>query len=405
MTASEASPPTRRLSNAEFIALLAMLFATVAFSIDSMLPALPRIAAELTPDDHNRAQLILTAFVLGMGIGTFFMGPLSDAFGRKRVLLSASALYCCAALACLFAPSLETLLAARLLGGIGASGPRVVSLAIVRDLYKGRDMARIMSFAMMVFAVVPAAAPLLGSIIIAGGDWRVIFLAFICFATISGTWLAVRQPETLPPSERLSLSGPHLLHSLKEVLSNRIVITSIAAQSMAFAALFSLVASVQPIFDVTFGKAASFPYWFTMIAIVSASASFLNAKLVGRLGMRFLIRRTMTVQFFMSAAMLALWLSGVLQGEIRFAVFLLWMLSVFLGVGLTLGNLNALAMEPMGHIAGFTASAVGSIATVVSVVLAAPIGLAFDGTPVPLIAANAALIGCALLVMLSMPKK
>lgn len=403
VTTTTTEPEIRRLSNGEFIALLAMLFATVAFSIDSMLPSLPRIAAELTPQDHNRAQLILTSFVLGMGLGTFFMGPLSDAFGRKRVLLTASTIYCLAALACFFAPNLETLLLARMVGGFGASGPRVISLAIVRDLYKGRDMARIMSFAMMVFAVIPAAAPLVGSFIIGSGDWRVIFLAFICFAGFSALWLTLRQPETLPASRRLSLSLPHLSHSLKEVLTNRIVVTSIAVQALAFAALFSMISSVQQVFDITFDMAKSFPYWFTMIAVVSASASFMNANLVGRLGMRFLIKRTLSVQCILSCIMLAVWLSGALQGNLLFAVFMLWMLSVFLGVGLTLGNLNALAMEPLGHIAGFAASAIGAIATVISVALAAPIGLAFDGTPVPLIASNAALTGLAFLLMLTLP--
>lgn len=397
------TPAQARLSNGEFIALLAMLFATVAFSIDSMLPALPRIAEELTPSDPNRAQLILTSFVLGMGLGTFVMGPLSDAFGRKPVILGSAAIYCAAALACWFAPSLHMLLIARLIGGFGAAGPRIVSVAIVRDLYRGRDMAKIMSFAMMIFAVVPAAAPLMGSLIIGFGGWRSVFAAFVCFSLIGSTWLALRQPETLLPENRISLSPTHLAHSLKEVLSNRIVVTSIAVQSMAFGAMFSTISTVQSIFDVTFDRGAQFPFWFMLVAVVAASASFVNARLVGRLGMRYLIRFTLIAQLVISSIMLALWLSGVLHDNILFGAFVIWMLSVFLGVGLSLGNLNALAMEPMGHIAGFAASAVGAIATVISVALAAPIGLAFDGTPLPLLMGHVVLTAVGLCLMLTMP--
>lgn len=380
-----------------------MMFATVAFSIDSMLPALPSIAAELSPTDINRAQLILTSFVLGMGIGTFIMGPLSDAFGRKPVIIFSATIYCLAAVACWFAPSLNTLLIARLIGGFGAAGPRVVSLAVVRDLYRGRDMARIMSFAMMIFAVVPAAAPLIGNFIIHVTGWRGVFLAFICFALIGTSWLGLRQPETLPPAARIPLSPVRLWASLREVLGNRIVVTSIAVQSMTYACMFATISSVHSIFDVTFGRAESFPYWFMLIALVSATSSFINAALVGRLGMRFLIRTTLIAQFAISVLVVMLWLSGVLHDNVMFAVFVFWMLSVFLGVGLSLGNLNALAMEPVGHIAGFAASAVGAIATVISVALAAPIGLAFDGTPLPLIISQAVLIGIGLCLMLTMP--
>ena len=186
----------RRLSQPEFIALIAMLFATIAFSIDAMLPALPQIAAELTPADPNRAQLILTSFVLGMGLGTFLAGPISDALGRKPVIVLGAGLYMVGALLAWAAPTLETVLAARLLQGLGAAGPRVVSLAMVRDLYSGRHMARIMSFAMMIFTLVPALAPLAGQGIIALTGWRGIFLAFLVFAVVATSWLSLRQPET-----------------------------------------------------------------------------------------------------------------------------------------------------------------------------------------------------------------
>jgi len=181
-TGATARTALPRLSQGEFIALIAMLFATIAFSIDAMLPALPQIAAELSPDAPNTAQLVVTSFVLGMGVGTLFAGPLSDTFGRKTVIIAGALLYCAAAFVASLAPSLEGLLMARVLQGLGAAGPRVVSLALVRDLYKGREMARVMSFAMMIFTLVPAIAPFIGQGIIWVAGWRGIFLSFVVFS-------------------------------------------------------------------------------------------------------------------------------------------------------------------------------------------------------------------------------
>lgn len=397
--------PIRRMPQGEFIVMMAMLFATIAFSIDSMLPGLPAIAAELTPQDPNRAQLILTSFVLGMGLGTFVMGPLSDAFGRKTVLLSGSALYCMAAVACHFAPSLELLLIARVVAGLGAAGPRIVSMALVRDLYKGREMARIVSTAMMVFAMVPAVAPLLGSFIIAGFGWRAVFIAFILFALISGGWLALRQPETLPTGARRPLSFAVLWASLVEVLGNRLVVVTIAVQSCVFAMLFSNISSIQQIFEQVFGKAGSFPWWFAAIAVISSTGSFVNGRLVVALGMRLLVSRTLWALFALSLVVTGLWSAGLVPPALAFPVYMVWVVACFFSNGFTLGNLNAMAMEPMGHMAGFTASAVGSIATVLSVLIAAPVGLAFDGTPLPLMAGCTALILAAALLMRLVPRR
>src|SRR5690606_12481373 len=166
------TPPSRALGQGEFIALMAMLMATVAFSIDSMLPVLPEIAGSLSPDAPNNAQLILTSFILGMGVGTFFAGPISDSIGRRRTILWGFALYALGATMAAFAPTLETLLAARLIQGLGAAAPRIVSTAMIRDQYEGRRMAQIMSFVMMIFILVPAVAPFVGSLIIAAFGWR-----------------------------------------------------------------------------------------------------------------------------------------------------------------------------------------------------------------------------------------
>ena len=395
----------RRLSQPEFIALIAMLFATIAFSIDAMLPALPQIAAELTPADPNRAQLILTSFVLGMGLGTFVAGPISDALGRKPVIVMGAGLYMVGALLAWAAPTLETVLAARLLQGLGAAGPRVVSLAMVRDLYSGRHMARIMSFAMMIFTLVPALAPLAGQGIIALTGWRGIFLAFLVFAVVATSWLSLRQPETLAKTARRPLHPAVLLRAVAEVLTNRQVVMAMVVQTLIFACLFGTISSTQQIFDVHFGRGAEFPLWFALIALCSGSASLINAALVVRLGMRFLVSVTLAVEALLTAVYALTLIAGGLPEGLAFALFVIWAISVFMMAGLVLGNLNALAMEPMGHIAGMAASVTGSLATVASVMIAAPLGLAFDGTPRPLVIGVTALAAAGFVLMRWMPRR
>lgn len=377
-----ADPPARRLAQGEFIALMAMLSATVAFSIDSMLPAFPEIAAELSPGDVNRAQLVLTAFVLGLGIGTFVTGPMSDAWGRRPVILGGSALYALGALLAWAAPSLEWMLAARLLQGLGAAGPRVVAIAMVRDLHAGRDMARITSFIMIIFMIVPAIAPALGALVITAFGWRSIFLTFLAFSLLTMLWLGLRQPETLAPDQRRPLQPRLLWQAMAEVLSSPVARLAIILQTTAFGMLFAMLSTVQPIFDQTYGQGDRFPFWFAVIAVFSACGSALNARLIRRIGIRQMVSTVFGLQVIATALLLAALFAG-LPRWLEFGLVLAWTIGIFIQAGLTIGNLSALALEPLGHIAGMAASITVALATVGSVVIAAPIGLAFDGTAVP----------------------
>ncbi|MDW4497802.1 multidrug effflux MFS transporter [Sulfitobacter sp. D35] len=370
------------MARIEFVALMAMMFATIAFSIDAMLPALPEIADELTPDDPQRAALIITSFVLGMGIGTFFTGPLSDAYGRRTVMFSGAALYIVSAAVAWASQSLELILAARLVQGLGASGPRIVSVAIMRDLFAGREMARILSIVMIIFTLFPAFAPALGLAIITLSGWRAIFAAFIVFSMISALWLAVRLPETLAEEDRRPLRLPLMFDAVGQMFAHPTVRISIMVQTLAMSMLFSLLMFVQPIYETVFGKADTFPYWFGGIAMASGLSSMLNAFLVVRFGMRRLVTFALGLQIACSLMMI---LSFGYSGPYAFAMFALWQFLLFFQAGLTVGNLNAIAMEPMGHIAGMAASVIGAVSTVGAAMLASPIGLLFDGTIRPLI--------------------
>jgi DHA1 family bicyclomycin/chloramphenicol resistance-like MFS transporter len=395
--------PQKRLSQAEFIALMGTIFATVAFSIDAMLPALPEIAAELTPEDANRAQLILTSFVLGMGIGTLVVGPISDALGRKPVILMGAALYLLGAGLALIAPSLEMILLARVIQGLGAAGPRVVSLAMIRDLYAGRAMAQIVSYAMLIFTLFPAIAPLIGAAIIAGFGWRAIFVAFLIFSVVSVSWLTLRQPETLAPEARRPLRAARLVADMTEALSHRQMQLSILTQTLIFTALFGVLSSIQQVFDTTYGRGDSFPMWFALIALLAAPSGPVNGMLVMRLGMRPMIRRALWLS---SAAALGtgVFLYSVPPGA-GFAIYFAWTVTVFATAAFTIGNLNALALEPMGHIAGTASSLMGALATVGGAAGGALIGQLYNGTAVPVALCVGVALGLGALVMRRMPRE
>jgi DHA1 family bicyclomycin/chloramphenicol resistance-like MFS transporter len=255
---------------------------------------------------------------------------------------------------------------------------------VIRDLFSGREMARVMSFVMMIFVMFPAVAPLMGAGIIAlSGGWRSVFVAFVIFGAIGAAWAELRLVETLPPENRRPFRPATLTHAAREVFANPTVRIVILVLTLAFGTFFAMLQSVQPIFDRIFDRAESFPVWFFLLSTMVALASLLNTRLVMRFGMRRIVTTMLVVQVLLSGAMVILSRVDLPDG-LAFALFLIWQGSMFFQAGVAMGNLNAMAMEPLGHVAGMAASIIGGVSTVLAMAIAAPLGLAFDGTLRPL---------------------
>lgn len=391
-------PAAKSLPLPEFVALLAMLMALVAFSIDAMLPSLPDIAQALSPGNVNRAQLVLTAFMMGMGLGTFFVGPISDAAGRKATLAGGLAVYILGAAAALWANSLEVLLLARFVQGLGASCGRIVPMALIRDLHSGPQMARITSIIMMFFMLIPAIAPTVGGLIALQFGWRGVFAVFILFGLVAFAWMMIRQPETLPRERRRALRPAELISGAVEVMGNREVRIYTLVITLGFGQMFAILSSAQQLY-AAYGVTETFPYWFGAGAVLAATASFFNARFVIRLGMLRLARGGYLMQIGASAVMLVLVLSGLALGPQAMPVLFIWVVSVFFIAGITFGNINALAMQKMGHLAGMTASVLSAFSTIGAVLIAAPVGQMFSGSPLPLVLTTLVCSGLAWLLL------
>lgn len=371
-------------SSAEFIALIALTFSLIAMSIDSMLPALGDIAADLRAPDPNDRQLVLTAFFAGLTLGQLIYGPISDSTGRKPPIYVGIGCFILGGLICGLTHDFTIMLLGRVLQGFGAAGPRIVAMAMVRDLYAGRAMARIMSFVMAVFILVPILAPSIGQLMLLIADWRFIFYGLVVVGLLDFLWLATRQPETLAPNDRAPLSIRHILRSAGEAITNRITLGYTLATGCVFGAFISYLGTSQQIFQEQYGTGKLFALYFGMLAAGIGLASIVNAKLVMRFGMRNLSKWALRSACGLSLAFLVVaWLLG---GHPPLWAFVAFMIVLFFFNGLLFGNYNALAMEPMGHIAGVAAAVVGSLSSLVAVAAGTPIGQLYDGTVIPLIA-------------------
>ena len=378
MTSDGAATAGERLRTGEFIPLVALLFSLVALAIDGMLPALPEIGRDLGVARPNDVQYVIIAVFLGLGLGQVFFGPLSDRLGRKPAIYAGLAVFMAGCVVSIVAPTFETMIAGRVLQGIGVAGPRIVTVALVRDQYEGRRMARIMSFAMAVFILVPAIAPALGLAVLRLAGWREIFVAFFLIAAVAFAWLLIRQPETLPPDRRRSLSPRALGRTVREIFRTRVALGYTVASGFAFSPFVAYLSCAPQMFEDGYGVGDLFVVWFAALALVIGVASIVNGRLVMRHGMR---RLSTIAAAAIALASAAAWIGLVpFDGLFPFWLFMAYFMFIFVCVGMLFANLNALAMEPLGHVAGIGAAVIASLATLISVPLGGIVGQSFDGT-------------------------
>ena len=374
------------LSPREFIALIAFLFSLIAIGTDMMLPALNAISNDLSIVDKNKVQLVITIFLLGTGLGQLIAGPVSDAYGRKVVLSTGILLFIAASIWAMVTTSFTMLLIARFVQGLGISAPRSAGNAMVRDLYSGRKMARVISLAMMIFVLAPAVAPLLGQKIMVIYGWRAIFTACMIAGLLAFLWVSIRQKETLTLEKRTPFLISNLISGYKTIFTNKRVIISTSVQALVLGGLFSYIASAPQIFAQWLNAEEQFPIYFCCIALISAFSNIINATLVERLGMWVMSTFAIGFNMVFSAIVYLILYMEIVSNIYLLPIFLIWSVVVFLTMAMSIGNLMALAMEPVGHIAGLAASIIGSTSTLISILLAIPIGMMFNGTGMPLIA-------------------
>jgi MFS transporter, DHA1 family, multidrug resistance protein len=369
----------RPMSFPEFVVVIASIMALNPLAMDMMLPALPDIATAFHIVVANRPQAVLSTFLIGFGVGQFVMGPLSDRFGRRPVLLGGMTLYAIASVLAIAAPSFETILLARALQGLGTSATRVIATSIVRDCYAGRRMASVMSLAMMVFIAVPVIAPSFGQAVMLLTQWRGIFVVLMLYGVLALIWSALRMPETLPMSERKSLAVRDVLGAFRQTVTNRQTLGYALAAGCVMGALFAYVFCSQQVFTGIYGLGHYFPIAFAAIAVGTAIAGFLNARFVGRLGMRVISHGALVGFVVVAGTMLV----GAKFEMLPLPLFMVLSALMMFAFGLMIANFTALAMEPQGHIAGTASSLYGSITTLLGIGIGTTIGQDYDGTLLP----------------------
>jgi DHA1 family bicyclomycin/chloramphenicol resistance-like MFS transporter len=375
--------PTRPLAVAEFVPLMALTTGLDALSIDSLLPALPAMGRDLGVSGGNDPQLVVAAIFFGMALGQLMGGPWSDGHGRRPVFIVGLMFYLVGSLIGMLAPNFTVMLAARVLQGFGASIPFVVSTALVRDQYEGAPMARIMSFIGAVFILVPMLAPLAGQGILLVAPWRTIFALYLVLGVAAILWFAARQPETLPPERRMPLSVARIAGAAGEVIALPVARGYILAGACLFGAFLGYLSSAQQIFQEAYGAGLYFALLFSLLSFSIGTALFVNGTLVERFGMQ-----AMTFGAaggLLLCALVFLPVVHAFAGVPPLPVTMAYLILSFLCVGVLFGNLNALAMEPLGHIAGVGAAVVGFAQTLFGLPVGTIIGRAFDGTVLPLV--------------------
>ena len=389
MSSRTAESPHPGLGFVAFVLMIAALQAMAALGVDAMLPNLPAISDTYHLTRDNARQLVITAYLIGFGLPQIVYGPLADRFGRKPVLLVGCCIYVAFSALAAFSPSFELLIAARMLQGIGAAATRALPNSIIRDCYKGRQMAKVMSLSFMIFMAVPMLAPSLGAAIALFASWRWVFGVLTVFGAVVAVWVAFRLPETLHEEDRTPIVPSRIARNFGVALRSRDGMGYACAMTFLIGALFGFVNSVQQVFEQVFGQPKVFPIAFALMAGCMSLSSLTNAWLVGRMGMRPVSHRALIGFIAINVVHAAI----AITGHETIVTFSLLQAAAMFAFGLMSGNFGAMAMEPLGHVAGAAASLQGTVSALGGSLIGFYIGQQFNRTTVP-IALGYALCGC-----------
>lgn len=367
----------------EFVMLVALIMAIGAFSIDNIMPAFGPIHQEFGVASANDVQLLMTVYMAGFAVMQLIYGPVSDMIGRRPTFLIGMGFYLVGSIAAVLATSFEFLLVARAIQGLGAASTRVLSIALVRDRYEGREMARVMSLTMMIFIIVPIFAPAIGSLILWASGWRAIFGAMFGLAVFLMVWFSLRMPETLKPQYRQPMSLRASGRAARRVMTTRVSLGYTTVVGVMFGCVMSYINSAQQIFETeVYGLGPMFPVAFGSIAAVMGVASFLNSRLVPTIGMRRLAHGGAIGFTFVAAVQVACaWAFG---GHPPLLLFSLLLAGCHFLFSIIMPNVNAMAMEPMGDIAGTASSVMGFYTTLLGAAVGYIVGQSFNGSVFPL---------------------
>ena len=377
--------PNRPLENdriVEFILILALLTALNPLSLDAILPAFSEISRSLEIASENNIQFIISAMIFGMVFGEFIFGPLSDSFGRKRIILIGIGIYAIGTTLAFTSQTFEQLLIGRVIQGFGVSGPKVATRAMIRDRYDGNDMARVLSLILMIVIFIPMIAPAYGQFLMTIFDWRSIFISLMVIALLAGAWLSIRQPETLPIEKRRSFSINSLARSFLELIRHRQFMCCTTIAGLLFGMHLLFLSTAPLILHDLYFVGDLFAVYFGVLALSLAIAFFLNSKLVIRYGMYRLIK--IALLCLTSSGLCLLILTIIHQGVPSLTVFLFFCFLQLFGMGIVFGNINALALKPMGHIAGFSSSVIASLSSLIAIIAAISIGKFYHESIMPI---------------------